>query len=115
MASKRIVHFEIPATDPEALTKFYTTLFGWKVEKAPLPGWDYWVCRTGDGPGIDGAIMKRVDPGQSVTNYLNVADITPALEKAKGLGAKVIVPRTPVPGMGWFAMAHDPQGNPFGL
>ena len=28
MADNRIVHFEIPADQPEALTKFYRELFG---------------------------------------------------------------------------------------
>lgn len=38
MANNRVVHFEIPANQPEALTKFYSALFGWKFEKAALPG-----------------------------------------------------------------------------
>jgi predicted enzyme related to lactoylglutathione lyase len=115
MASNRFVHFEIPANDPEGLTKFYGTLFGWKVEKAPLPGWDYWVCRTGDGPGIDGGITKRMDPKQTVTNFVSVDKLEPVLSDAKALGATVSVPKSPVPGMGWFAVAIDPQGNPFGM
>jgi predicted enzyme related to lactoylglutathione lyase len=28
-----IVHFEIPADDVERARKFYSTLFGWKIEK----------------------------------------------------------------------------------
>jgi predicted enzyme related to lactoylglutathione lyase len=28
-----IVHFEIPADDVECARKFYSTLFGWKIEK----------------------------------------------------------------------------------
>jgi hypothetical protein len=115
MASHRFVHFEIPANDPEGLTKFYSTLFGWKVERASVPGWDYWVCRTGEGPGIDGGIMKRVDPKQTVTNYVSVEAVEPVLADAKALGATVVIPKSPVAGMGWFAVAMDPQGNPFGL
>jgi predicted enzyme related to lactoylglutathione lyase len=30
-----IVHFEIPADDIERSKKFYTDLFGWKIEKWP--------------------------------------------------------------------------------
>ena len=30
-----IVHFEIPADDIERSRKFYTDLFGWKIEKWP--------------------------------------------------------------------------------
>jgi predicted enzyme related to lactoylglutathione lyase len=113
MANHRFVHFEIPANDPEALTKFYGTLFGWKMEKAPHM--EYWLCRTGEGPGIDGGIMKRIDPKQTVTNYVSVDNIEPVLADAKALGATVVVPKSPVPGMGWFSVALDPQGNPFGM
>ncbi len=115
MAGHRIVHFEIPADQPESLAKFYTTLFGWQIEKMPNTSFDYWLCRTGDGPGIDGAIMKRMDPRQTVTNYTDVEQIDASLEKALSLGATITVPKSPVPGMGWFAMALDPQGNPFGF
>ena len=30
-----IVHFEIPADDVERAKKFYSDLFGWKMEKWP--------------------------------------------------------------------------------
>jgi len=115
MASIRFVHFEIPGENPEALAKFYTQLFGWNVEKAPIPGYEYWICRTGDGPGIDGGITKRLYPHQIVTNFASVDDIGAVLAKAKSLGATVTVPKSAVPGAGWYAVALDPQGNPFGF
>ena len=30
-----IVHFEIPADDVDRAKKFYSNLFGWKIEKVP--------------------------------------------------------------------------------
>jgi predicted enzyme related to lactoylglutathione lyase len=33
-----IVHFEIPTDDIERARKFYTDLFGWKIEKMPSIG-----------------------------------------------------------------------------
>jgi predicted enzyme related to lactoylglutathione lyase len=115
MASHRVVHFEIPADQPEALVKFYTDLFGWKIHKAPIPGFEYWPCETGDGPGINGAIMKRAAPAQTVCNYVTVEQIDALIDKARSLGATIVVPKSPVAGMGWFAVAIDPQGNPFGF
>jgi predicted enzyme related to lactoylglutathione lyase len=32
--NNRVVHFEIPAENPQRLTNFYEELFGWKIEKA---------------------------------------------------------------------------------
>jgi predicted enzyme related to lactoylglutathione lyase len=116
MRSNRVVHFEIPASQPQALTKFYSDVFGWKCEKAALPGPEYWLCQTGsDGPGINGAIMKRQDPGQPWTNYVDVADIDATLEHATTLGAKVALPKTSVPGVGALAAIIDPEGNICGL
>lgn len=69
MSNNRIVHFEIPANEPAALTKFYGELFGWKFQKAPIPGPEYWLCETGaEGPGINGAIMQRLHPQQPWMN-----------------------------------------------
>jgi predicted enzyme related to lactoylglutathione lyase len=88
MSSNRIVHFEIPANHPEALTEFYSTLFGWKFQKAPLPGPEYWLCDTGsNGPGINGAVMQRQNPQQPSMNYVDVASIDVTVNQATKLGA----------------------------
>jgi predicted enzyme related to lactoylglutathione lyase len=116
MASNRVVHFEIPANQPEALTRFYGGLFGWTFHKAPMEGPEYWLCDTGsDGPGINGAIMQRQNAGQPWMNYVDVADIDAALEKATELGATVALPKMPIPGVGAVAAFIDPQGNVCGL
>ena len=116
MANNRIVHFEIPAEQPEALVTFYRDLFGWKFEKAEIPGPEYWLCDTGsDGPGINGAVMQRQHPQQPWMNYVDVANIDAALERATVLGATVALPRTAVPGVGAYAAIIDPQGNLCGL
>jgi predicted enzyme related to lactoylglutathione lyase len=44
-----------------------------------------------------------------------VANIDAALEKATKLGAKVALPKTPIPGVGAVAAILDPQGNICGL
>jgi predicted enzyme related to lactoylglutathione lyase len=45
-----IVHFEIPADDVERARKFYSTLFGWKIEKIEVrkdgETMDYWMIST---------------------------------------------------------------------
>ena len=116
MANNRIVHFEIPANQPEALTRFYSELFGWKFQKAPMPGPEYWLCVTGsEGPGINGAVMERQNAQQPWMNYVDVASIDAALEKATALGAQVALPKMPIPGVGAVAAIIDPQGNVCGL
>jgi hypothetical protein len=36
-------------------------------------------------------------------------------KKTRTLGGKIVVPRTPIPSMGAFAVCLDPEGNPFGI
>ena len=36
-------------------------------------------------------------------------------KKTEKLGGKIIVPRTPLSNVGAFAVALDPEGNPFGI
>jgi len=119
-----IVHFEIPADDPDKLSKFYTDLFGWQIQKMDMGGTDYYVTMTVESdeqgmpkqPGaINGGMYKRQEPGQIPVNYVNVEDVDQYVGKAKGLGASVMIEKMPVPGMGWIAQLTDPQGNQFGV
>ena len=124
MPRNSVAHFEIYADDPDALAKFYTSLFDWKVE--PVPGMDYRMVQTTDtaaddhpasAGGINGGIAKR-PAGYHMNgsaNYVAVESIEATVEKAKKLGARVTKEKMPVPGMGWFAMFIDPQGNHFAI
>jgi predicted enzyme related to lactoylglutathione lyase len=119
-----VVHFEIPADEPEKLVDFYTNLFGWQIQKYPMPGGDYWGVMTTpsneqgmpEAPGaINGGLYKRQMPGQQPVNYVAVENVDEYADKAKGLGASVVVEKQAVPQMGWFAVITDPQGNMLGL
>jgi hypothetical protein len=113
---KRVVHFDISADDPERAVKFYTDVFGWQGQKWDGP-MDYWLVTTGpEGePGIDGGIAKRRMPTESTTNTIDVPSVDEFLEKITAAGGKVIAPKMPIPGVGYFAMCLDTEGNPFGL
>lgn len=122
-----IVHFEIPADDPEKLASFYTQLFGWKITKMQgMPGMEdveYWGVETVPADnqgrpteqGVNGGLMKRMMPEQLIVNYIGVSNVDEYVAKATGLGATVIVPKMPVPNMGWFSQLTDPSGNVFAI
>jgi predicted enzyme related to lactoylglutathione lyase len=111
----RIVHFEIPAEDPERAVKFYREAFGWEIKKWEGP-MEYWLVMTGDPsePGIDGGIMKRGDV-KTVTNTIDVPALDDFIGKVEEAGGAVLAPKTAVPGVGWFAYCADTEGNIFGL
>jgi uncharacterized protein len=111
----RIVHFEIPADDPNRAAAFYKKAFGWKIEKWPGP-MEYWLVTTGaEGtPGINGGLMKR-GPVTATTNTIDVETVEGALAAVTGAGGKEILPKTPIPGVGYFAYCQDTEGNLFGV
>ena len=59
----RVIHFEIPADDPERAVAFYQNVFGWKWQKweGPEP---YWLATTGEDsePGAAGYVGSGVSP-----------------------------------------------------
>ncbi len=112
-----IVHFDLPADDPERAMAFYSGLFGWKFEKSEGP-FEYYLIETAalDGsPGPGGGMGRRGAPGQQIMNYIGVADIDASLARVAELGGSITMPRTTVPGFGYLAIATDTEGNAFGL
>jgi len=117
-----VVHFEIPADDVEKLRKFYSELFGWKIEKMPGPV-EYWGIATvpvnekgmPERPGVNGGMMKRQNPEHKPVNYIAVESVDDYVKKIEALGGRVIVPKMEVPGIGWWALALDPEGNQFAI
>ena len=119
-----VAHFEIYADDPERLSKFYGELFDWTFQ--PVPGMNYTMVKTVETDqkgtptqtgGINGGLLKRPEgyKTRAWVNYVNVDSLDASVDRATKLGATVTKPRAPVPGMGWFAMLVDPQGNDFAL
>jgi predicted enzyme related to lactoylglutathione lyase len=110
-----LVWFEIPADDLKRAQKFYSKLFGWKIEAFPgMP--DYWHIDTGgDDASPDGGMTKRHYPDEPVTNYVLVASVEKSAAQVKKLGGKITKPKTEVPGMGFFVICEDTEGNAFAL
>jgi predicted enzyme related to lactoylglutathione lyase len=116
----RVVHFEIHAADPQRAIDFYKKIFGWE-----FTNWgsnEYWLVKTGpdDTPGINGGLIKRrgeID-GQAVIAYVctigvdSVDKTSKAVTENKG---EIVVPKMPIPGVGWLIYCKDTEGNIFGI
>jgi len=118
----RIVHFEVPADDPERAVKFYENVFGWKIKKWDNPV-EYWLVLTGpeSESGIDGGIYRRDNPVKDAGPLnafrctVDTTDLDLTIKKVKKNGGKIIQEKTVIPGIGWMAMCLDTEGNHFGL
>jgi predicted enzyme related to lactoylglutathione lyase len=111
----RPVHFEIPSDNPERAITFYSEIFGWKFEKWAGP-MEYWMINTGDPsePGINGGMLRRRDPNQPCVNTITVSNLDETVKAVEGRGGKCVVPKMPVPGVGWLAYFKDLDGFIFG-
>jgi len=120
------VHFEIPADDTEKLRKFYKDLFGWKFHKYPGPT-TYYLVETVPvddkmnpvRAGVNGGLFCKKDAQDPAhaqpMNYIWVESVEEYSEKIEKLGGKIKFPKMEIPGLGWWALAMDPEGNTFGL
>ena len=109
-----ICHFEIPADDLPRAKKFYEDLFGWKFEH--FPEWDYYGIKTDEeGKSLGGGMMKRQAREQTPVNYIDVESVDAYAKRVNEIGGRVVMEKTPVQGMGWFAICLDTENNPFGL
>ena len=110
-----VVWFEVVGKDGSKLRKFYSDLFGWKIDGATGEG-DYGLVSAGNG-GIGGGVGGSQDGGDGhVTFFIEVDDPAAYLRKAEKLGATTVVPPTEIPSYNLtFAYFLDPQGHLIGL
>jgi predicted enzyme related to lactoylglutathione lyase len=108
----QMVHVEIPAGDTSKAREFWSGLFGWQWQEFPGPT-EYHMTQLTDTQG--GAIYAP-DPAnkRGARVYFDVDDIKAATAQVKELGGEA-GDALPVPGMGWFSVNKDPEGNEFGL
>ncbi|GAA4398587.1 VOC family protein [Fodinibacter luteus] len=124
-----VVHFEIHASEPQALIDFYGDLFGWtftRFGEAP-----YWLIDTGEGAvgvdapgrGINGGLTQRQGagptPGAPVNGCTVVVGVDGSVDelfrRALELGAGEAVPLEDMEGVGRGGYLLDPDGNVFGV
>jgi len=102
------VHVEIASADPERTKGFLREVFGWEFES--VPGMPYFPFSAPNGPG--GAVMPAgAERPPGVLNYILSDDIEADLRRIGAAGGKVLLPRTEVPNLGWWALFSEPAGT----
>lgn len=112
MSKRDIVHIEVPAADRKEAAKFYSDLFGWG--STHMDEMEYTMWEAGNGAGGFPDVGDQFKPGDVVI-YISSEDIDADLKEIKAHGGKTMLPKTEIPGMGWFAFFSDPTGNRIGL
>ncbi len=111
--SDRVIHFEIPADEPQRAVAFYEAAFGWRISKCDAPE-EYWNVKTGEGPGINGALLPR-GTVTATTNTIGVDDLDLAIARVEKHGGSVVGSPMIIPAVGRFCYARDTEGNLLGL
>ena len=116
MAHGDFTHIEIPADDPARAQAFYAGLLGWTFQEVPgFDGYHMFTTPVGD-QGVGGAIGKRGEMApEKLRTYVSVDSIDEALPRVSQLGGSIVEAKREVPGMGWYAVLNDSEGNEIAL
>jgi uncharacterized protein len=107
----RLIHFEIPAHDAERAKRFYNSLFGWSFGDWDGPV-EYSMTEAGGGPG--GAVYPRQGDEAGLRIWFDTDDLDAHIKQVRKLGGEA-TDRQAIPGVGWFTLCKDTEGNEFGI
>ncbi|HEV2236636.1 MAG TPA: VOC family protein [Ktedonobacterales bacterium] len=120
MSDHQIVHIEIPSASPSETSQFYVNVFDWPTQNNVE--YDYITFQTGPQQGGGYTNVNATPPEghpkrdiNSVLVYISTDDINESLGKIEANGGKTLLPRTEIPGIGWWAVFADPAGNNLAL
>ena len=106
-----MVWFEALGQHADKLEGFYGEVLGWRFETPRTPRMPARPRSTLRARRLS---RQPAQPPWWVTFYTRVPDLDAAIEKARSLGSRVLVPPTPH-GESVFAVVSDPEGHPLGL
>lgn len=127
--SNLVVHFEIHASDPERLIRFYGELLGWKFTRfGEMP---YWAIDTGEGSisgrspgqGINGGLTQRQGPPPELGGPVNGCNVVVGVDgsidelfnRGLQLGGSEALPPSDMESIGRIGYLLDPDRNLLGL
>ena len=116
-----VVHFEIPYEDPERITQFYQTVFGWRMQSLGEEMGNYILATTAESDvklgspagAIDGGFYpKKADwPQQHPSIVIAVEDIGKSMNEVNEAGGKVFGEPMNIPNVGLYVSFVDTEGN----
>jgi predicted enzyme related to lactoylglutathione lyase len=116
----RFLWYELMTTDVEAAKAFYTAAIGWGSQ--PFPGvgeMPYTLWMRGEAPV--GGMMALPEEARSAgapphwVPYVGTPDVNGTADRARTLGATVLVEPMDIPTVGRIAVLKDPQGAVFAI
>jgi hypothetical protein len=123
--SRRVVWRELATADPDAASRFYAALFGWKVKKGPLGDLGAYYVFSRDGVELGAAMQggpaaaarwsesPGVEPHWLV--YFGADDVDDDAANLVSSGGAILFPPMTFGALFRFAIVRDARGATFGL
>jgi len=108
----RVVHLELHTSDRAAASTFYNELLSWRTEQITCRWGSYHALLLGDG--LDGGIVECGTERAGWLPYIEVDQVEQATERARALGASVLLDAREGPA-GWRAVVWTPAGGEIAL
>jgi predicted enzyme related to lactoylglutathione lyase len=108
MEPRPLAHLELHTPDGSAARAFYSELLGWRPEVVEAGERSYLALDLGDGPS--GGIVECGTEQAVWIPYVSVPDIVEVTERARELGAKVLLEPREGPA-GWRSVVSVPGGG----
>jgi predicted enzyme related to lactoylglutathione lyase len=105
---RSVVHLELHTADRSAASAFYATLLRWRPELIDARCGSYLVLELGGGLG--GGIVECGTRRPLWLPYVEVDEIDRQTERARQLGARVLLEPREGPA-GWRSVVSTPQGG----
>ncbi len=106
--SNPVVHLELHTGDLTAACEFYAHLCGWRAERIDADCGSYLALEMGNGLG--GGVVECETRRPLWLPYVEVAEISGATERARDLGAGVLLEPREGPA-GWRSVVAAPAGG----
>ena len=103
-----VVHLELHTRDLSAACAFYTRLCGWSTERIDTGAGSYRSLDPGDG--LSGGVVECATRRPLWLPYVAVGDVAAATERARRLGAGVLLEPREGPA-GWRSVVAGPAGG----
>ena len=107
-AANPIVHLELHTQDLDGARAFYAHACGWRAERIAAAGRTYLALEMGNGLG--GGVVECETPRPLWLPYVEVADISAATQRARELGAAILLEPREGPA-GWRSVVAAPAGG----
>ena len=116
----KFVWHDLLTDNPEAVRKFYSTLFNWEFEDTTLPGRSGPYTLIKSGNQYLGGIVMLDDPDENTNysrwlSYLSVDDVDKTTAVVENEGGTILIPAQDIGNFGRAAVIQDPQAAVLGL